>query len=53
MLLLGSAAKKTHIWNLMNELQLCKPRMDINLLSETIKKDAILNLMKLSFLHLG
>ena len=39
MLLLGTAAKEKHIWNVMKELQLCKLRMDINLVSETIKQE--------------
>lgn len=37
MLSLGTATKEKHIWNVMKELQLCKPRVDISLLSETIK----------------
>lgn len=29
--------KKKSIWNEMKEIQLCTPRMEVNLLSETMK----------------
>lgn len=40
MSLFGTTAKekkKKSIWNEMKEIQLCTPRMEVNLLSETMK----------------